>query len=77
MARTPPGSSERPAYPTTADHTTATSMRRLRFKDASGKEVSPWHDVPLFTGEEGVLNALFEIPKNTKPKMEATGPKSP
>ena len=26
--------------------------------------------MPLFTGEEGILNCLIEIPKNTKPKME-------
>merc|ERR1712190_716615 len=43
---------------------------RLRFKDSAGKEVSPWHDIPLYTGEDSVLNCLIEIPKNTKPKME-------
>merc|ERR1719394_1364315 len=42
----------------------------MSFKDASGKEISPWHDIPLKTGEAGVFNAVFEIPKNTKPKME-------
>merc|ERR1711904_762815 len=35
----------------------------------SGKAVSPWHDIPLKAGD-GTFNALFEIPKMTKPKME-------
>merc|ERR1712113_1275144 len=43
---------------------------RMHFKDASGKDISPWHDIPLKTGEPGVYNAIFEIPKMTKPKME-------
>jgi inorganic pyrophosphatase len=42
---------------------------RRRFKDASGKEVSPWHDIDLKVSD-GVYNAVFEIPKMTKPKME-------
>jgi len=42
----------------------------MRFKNAAGAEISPWHDVSLFTGEEGVYNCIIEIPKNTKPKME-------
>eukprot|EP00442_Polarella_glacialis_P011662 CAMPEP_0115089722 /NCGR_PEP_ID=MMETSP0227-20121206/24900_1 /TAXON_ID=89957 /ORGANISM="Polarella glacialis, Strain CCMP 1383" /LENGTH=267 /DNA_ID=CAMNT_0002480525 /DNA_START=90 /DNA_END=893 /DNA_ORIENTATION=+ len=41
---------------------------RLKFKDASGKQISPWHDVPLKSGE--FYNCIIEIPKNTKPKME-------
>jgi len=45
-------------------------MGRLRFKDGSGKEISPWHDIPLSAGEAGVFNAVIEIPKYTKPKME-------
>lgn len=47
-----------------------TAEYRLRFKGVDGKELSPWHDIPLFTGKDGVYNALFEIPKMTKPKME-------
>lgn len=43
---------------------------RMRFKDANGNFISPWHDVPLHTGSDGVFNAIFEISKNTKPKME-------
>jgi inorganic pyrophosphatase len=43
---------------------------RMFYKDTSGKDISPWHDIPLKTGEPGVYNAIFEIPKMTKPKME-------
>merc|ERR1719229_1662191 len=52
---------------------------RLRFKNSSGADISPWHDIPLFTEENGVLNCLIEIPKNTKPKMEVATkePKNP
>jgi len=57
-------------FTTTVDGKEGTEAYRLRFKDASGAEISPWHDVPLFTKESGVLNCLIEIPKNTKPKME-------
>jgi len=41
---------------------------RLQFKDSTGKQISPWHDIPLKAGEH--YNCLIEIPKNTKPKME-------
>lgn len=43
---------------------------RLRFKDASGRDISPWHDVPLIADEDGVFNAIIEVPKMTKAKME-------
>jgi inorganic pyrophosphatase len=55
---------------TLVDGTQGSPEYRLRFKDASGKDISPWHDIPLHTGEKDVFNALIEIPKNTKPKME-------
>merc|ERR1719401_233764 len=42
---------------------------RRRYKDASGKDISPWHDIDLKVSE-GVYNAVFEIPKMTKAKME-------
>jgi len=58
------------AVKTVADGTPGTVEYRLRFKDDNGNQISPWHDIPLHTGEDGVYNALFEIPKNTKPKME-------
>mmetsp|Transcript_16622 Transcript_16622/g.52319 ORF Transcript_16622/g.52319 Transcript_16622/m.52319 type:complete len:273 (+) Transcript_16622:71-889(+) len=62
--------SQLPKVATATDGEAGTASYRLRFKDASGKEISPWHDIPLHTGEEGVVNAVFEIPKMTKPKME-------
>jgi inorganic pyrophosphatase len=34
--------------------------------------ISPWHDISLQTADEGVFNAVIEIPKMTKPKMEVT-----
>eukprot|EP00929_Paragymnodinium_shiwhaense_P040205 TRINITY_DN20_c0_g1_i2.p1 TRINITY_DN20_c0_g1~~TRINITY_DN20_c0_g1_i2.p1 ORF type:complete len:272 (-),score=74.69 TRINITY_DN20_c0_g1_i2:197-1012(-) len=55
---------------TVVDGELGTADYRLRFKDGSGKDISPWHDVPLHTGEDGVFNAIIEIPKYTKPKME-------
>jgi len=58
------------AFKTAADGAMGTLEYRLRFQDSAGKEISPWHDIPLYTGEDGVLNCLIEIPKNTKPKME-------
>jgi len=41
---------------------------RLQFKDTKGNQISPWHDVPLKSGE--FFNCVIEIPKMTKPKME-------
>ena len=36
---------------------------------SDGKNVSPWHDVPLESGD-GLYNLITEIPKMTKAKME-------
>merc|ERR1719335_401023 len=57
------------AYKTAVDGSPGTASYRLKFSDESGKPISPWHDVPLSAGD-GVFNAVFEIPKMTKPKME-------
>merc|ERR1712224_84517 len=57
------------AVTTAADGAVGTPEFRLRYLD-DGKAISPWHDIPLQTGEEGVFNAVIEIPKYTKPKME-------
>lgn len=35
----------------------------------AGQAVSAWHDVPLHN-EDGTLNFICEIPKNTSAKME-------
>lgn len=37
---------------------------------AAGADVSPWHDIPLFTGQANVVNYVNEIPKGTDAKME-------
>ncbi|OAY73804.1 Soluble inorganic pyrophosphatase 6, chloroplastic [Ananas comosus] len=42
---------------------------RVFFLDASGKMISPWHDIPLRLGD-GVFNFVVEIPKETSAKME-------
>jgi len=55
---------------TQPDGEEGTMKYRLRFKDAKGGDVSPWHDVPLHTGEDGVFNCIVEIPKMTRHKME-------
>merc|ERR1719384_2795354 len=39
-------------------------------QDASGKPISPWHDIRLQTAQYGILNAVIEIPKMTTAKME-------
>jgi len=41
---------------------------RIFFKDGD-KTVSPWHDIPLYN-DDGTLNAIIEIPKESKAKME-------
>ncbi|CAK0851718.1 unnamed protein product [Prorocentrum cordatum] len=44
---------------------------RRFFLGADGKEVSPWHDLPLeVSGVKGDFWMVTEIPKMTKPKME-------
>lgn len=48
------------------------SYRRFFVED--GKNISPWHDLPLKTDVPGEYWMVTEIPKMTKPKMEiATG----
>lgn len=37
---------------------------------AAGQPVSAWHDVPLHNADDGSLNFICEIPKNTAAKME-------
>jgi len=41
---------------------------RIFFKE-DGKTVSPWHDIPL-RNADGTFNAIIEIPKESKAKME-------
>ncbi|MED6169515.1 Soluble inorganic pyrophosphatase 6, chloroplastic [Stylosanthes scabra] len=42
---------------------------RVFFLNKSGKKVSPWHDIPLRSGD-GVFNYIVEIPKESNAKME-------
>jgi inorganic pyrophosphatase len=44
-----------------------TESYRLFFQEG-GNNISPWHDIPLKSGE--FFNAVIEIPKYTKAKME-------
>ncbi|KAI1303630.1 Inorganic pyrophosphatase [Halotydeus destructor] len=48
---------------------------RVYFKNASGKPISPFHDIPLFSDEANrIYNMVVEIPRWTNAKMEiATG----
>eukprot|EP00931_Biecheleriopsis_adriatica_P098266 TRINITY_DN72190_c0_g1_i1.p1 TRINITY_DN72190_c0_g1~~TRINITY_DN72190_c0_g1_i1.p1 ORF type:complete len:310 (-),score=62.66 TRINITY_DN72190_c0_g1_i1:35-904(-) len=45
------------------------SYRRF-FLDGDGKDISPWHDLPLGTEAKNEFWMVTEIPKMTKPKME-------
>ena len=36
---------------------------------ATGQNISTWHDIPLYL-ENGLLNFICEIPKETSAKME-------
>lgn len=40
------------------------------FIEEKGQKVSAWHDVPLFA-QDGILNFVVEIPKESSAKMEA------
>ncbi|KAL7471209.1 hypothetical protein ACHAXS_011505 [Conticribra weissflogii] len=57
------------SYGTTASGEEATESFRLSFT-ASDSTISPWHDIPLNGSSEGTYNAVIEIPKMTKAKME-------
>jgi len=45
------------------------NFRRF-FLNSEGKEISPWHDLPLRTDVPNEFWMVTEIPKMTKPKME-------
>ena len=42
------------------------------FKDASGKKISPFHDIPLSSGssDPSIFNFICEIPRGAREKME-------
>jgi len=56
-------------YSTTVVGEEGTDTFRLKF-DKEGSSVSPWHDIPLKGETDGMYNAVIEIPKMTKAKME-------
>lgn len=52
-----------------AEGEASTEEFRLKFGEA-GKNISPWHDIPLEGETDGTYNMVVEIPKMTKAKME-------
>jgi inorganic pyrophosphatase len=59
-------------YTTATSGEAATESFRLSFSDeaAGDSVISPWHDIPLRGSTAGTYNAVIEIPKMTKAKME-------
>lgn len=55
-------------YGTAVSGEEGTETFRLGF-DKDGEAISPWHDIPL-EGSDGMYNAVIEIPKMSKAKME-------
>jgi inorganic pyrophosphatase len=44
---------------------------RCYFKDASGKVISPFHDIPMYADQEkGIFNMVVEVPRWSNAKME-------
>jgi inorganic pyrophosphatase len=57
----------RAAISTSTSGAEATPDFRIHFAD-DGKQISPWHDIPLKSGDH--FHFVNEIPKYTKAKME-------
>ena len=58
-------------YTTATSGEAATESFRLSFNTGDASAViSPWHDIPLRGSSSGTYNAVIEIPKMTKAKME-------
>ncbi|XP_056325718.1 inorganic pyrophosphatase 2, mitochondrial [Danio aesculapii] len=48
-----------------------TPQYRVYFKNAEGKYISPFHDIPIYANEtENIFNAVVEVPRWTNTKME-------
>ncbi|KAA6424896.1 MAG: plastid division [Trebouxia sp. A1-2] len=47
----------------------STTDYRIFIQDKGGKNVSAWHDIPLWA-EDGLVNFICEIPKESSAKME-------
>mmetsp|Transcript_22703 Transcript_22703/g.40443 ORF Transcript_22703/g.40443 Transcript_22703/m.40443 type:complete len:299 (-) Transcript_22703:286-1182(-) len=56
-------------YSTEVSGEAATESFRLSFGEGDAT-ISPWHDIPLKGSADGTYNAVIEIPKMTKAKME-------
>ncbi|KAL9186218.1 hypothetical protein ACHAXT_005456 [Thalassiosira profunda] len=56
-------------YSTATTGEAATESFRLSFNEGDAT-ISPWHDIPLKGSSDGTYNAVIEIPKMTKAKME-------
>mmetsp|Transcript_3555 Transcript_3555/g.5248 ORF Transcript_3555/g.5248 Transcript_3555/m.5248 type:complete len:140 (+) Transcript_3555:34-453(+) len=56
-------------YSTATTGESATESFRLSFTEGDDT-ISPWHDIPLKGNADGTYNAVIEIPKMTKAKME-------
>ncbi|KAL7516253.1 hypothetical protein ACHAWX_001288 [Stephanocyclus meneghinianus] len=57
------------SYSTATSGDAATESFRVSFNEGDST-ISPWHDIPLNGKSEGTYNAVIEIPKMTKAKME-------
>jgi len=57
------------SYSTSTLGEPATESFRLAFQ-SEDSTISPWHDIPLAGSSDGTYNAVIEIPKMTKAKME-------
>merc|ERR1719298_295330 len=56
-------------YSTATSGEAETESFRVSFSEGEST-ISPWHDIPLKGSSEGTYNAVIEIPKMTKAKME-------
>jgi inorganic pyrophosphatase len=57
------------SYSTATSGEASTESFRLSFAEGEST-ISPWHDIPLKGSSDGTYNAVIEIPKMTKAKME-------
>merc|ERR1719464_593258 len=57
------------SYSTATSGEADTDSFRLSFAEGEST-ISPWHDIPLKGSSDGTYNAVIEIPKMTKAKME-------
>lgn len=57
------------SYSTATSGEVDTESFRLSFAEGEST-ISPWHDIPLKGSSDGTYNAVIEIPKMTKAKME-------